>query len=42
MMKLNFIDYLLAPLSGLDIRKAILKFQNNHAVKKKYTLHKIV
>jgi len=37
-MKLNFIDYLLTPLSELDIRKAILKFQKNHTAKKKSTL----
>jgi len=37
-MKLDFIDYLLSPLSELDIRKAILKFQNKYVTKKKRTL----
>jgi len=37
-MKYDFIDYLLLPLEELDIRKAVLKFQKKHAVKKKRKL----
>ncbi len=37
-MKLKCIDYLLTPLSELDIRKSILTFLNKHSVKKKSTL----
>lgn len=34
-MKLNFIDYLLTPLSELEIRKSIIKFENKCSSKKK-------
>lgn len=37
-MKYDFIDYLLHPLEELDIRKAVLKFQKKHTVKKKSNL----
>lgn len=37
-LKLDFIDYLLLPLSELEIRKAVLKFQKMHSCKKKKTL----
>jgi len=34
-MKLNFTDYLLTPLSELEIRKSVIKFQNKCHIKKK-------
>jgi len=37
-MKLNFTDYLLTPLSELEIRKSVIKFQNKCHIKKKSTL----
>ncbi|NQY30148.1 MAG: response regulator transcription factor [Flavobacteriaceae bacterium] len=37
-MKLNFIDYLLTPLSELEIRKSIINFENKCCLKKKSTL----
>lgn len=37
-LKLDFIDYLLLPLSELEIRKAVLKFQKMHSCKKKKIL----
>ena len=42
-IKANFADYLLTPLSELEIRKSIIKFQQNSTLKKKkHTLLKIV
>jgi len=37
-MKLNFTDYLLTPLSELEIRKSVITFQNKCTIKKKSTL----
>lgn len=37
-MKHDFIDYLLKPITELDIRKCIIKFQKKYIAKKKSTL----